>query len=112
MTARDVEQPARSLLNDKNSQRWLLADILAGINEGVTSIISMRPDQQLTDENTIGSVTEATALASTLFLPDKWQAALIRYVVYFCLDFRAENQSQRENAAAHYAVYERLVSTT
>ena len=112
MIARDVEQPARSLLNDKNSQRWLESDILAGINEGTTEILAIRPEQKLTDENTIGTVTEATALSSTLFLPDKWKSALIRYVVYFCLSFRAENQSQRENAQTHLATFDRLVAKT
>jgi|GEM_PF-4995253 len=110
MNVRNIEQPARGLLNDaKTPYRWKSDDIIAGVDEGEALLVGERPELVLSDENTIGTRTSPTTLTSNLTVPDRFKPALIQYVVYFCLQFRAEDKAERENAAVHLAEFERLV---
>ena len=110
MKVRDIEQPTRSLLNDTATPyRWKADDIIAAVDEGEEVLLGERPEQALSNENTIGTRTSPTALTSTLMVDSRFKPALIQYATYFCLQFRSEDKVERENAAVHLAEFERLV---
>jgi hypothetical protein len=124
MTLGDLVKLVRESLIDTTvgSYRWSNSMILTALKEGVLRLNKDRPESRyvglrLTDNNLPVTddanqyYVEATALAYTLTIDERWHEALVYFAKGKCLSIDSSDQANMQLASDAFTTFERLAQT-
>jgi len=96
---------ARLILADTDTtpanQRWIDAVLMAWLNDGVQLITDLRPESLLTAAYTMGTLTAITAMANTVSIGNRYQEAVVDYVVARALSQESQDERDLKRANSH-----------
>lgn len=124
MTLGDLLNLVRVNLIDTNAAdyRWSNSIILTALVQGVARLNKVRPESRylnmrLADnafpitDSANGSYDEATALAYTVLVDERWHEAIMYFAVAKCLEIDSSDLANAQLSANAYAKFEGLALT-
>jgi len=107
---------------DTASYRWSNSVILTALTQGITRLNKVRPESRyysmrladnafpITDDLNTAYV-EATALAFTVLIDERWHEAIVYFAIGKCLSIDSSDLSNAQLAADAIAKFERLATS-